>query len=100
MLTNSLILLKVVSSKGSLLPLRQRGLTPSQIALLIQEQISAGNLESSIDGLAITTSGIKLLEQYNKERNVVGSTQWILPQDCFYRDPVDQTKVVLPKKKI
>lgn len=100
MLTNSLILLKVVSSQGSLLPLRQRGLTPSQIALLVQEQISAGNLESSIEGLAITAAGIKVLEQYNKEHNSAGSTQWILPQNCFYREPLDQSTVVLPKKKI
>lgn len=100
MLTNSLILLKVVSSQGSLLPLRQRGLTPSQIALLIQEQISAGNLESSLDGLTITTEGIKVLEQYNKEHNSTGSTQWIMPQKCFYREPLDQTTIVLPKKKV
>ena len=100
MLTNALILLKIVSSKGSLLPLRQQGLTPSQIAFLVQEQINEGNLESSIDGLTITVAGKKTLEQYNKENNPTKSKQWIMPQTCYYREPIDQTTIVLPKKKI
>ena len=100
MLTNALILLKIVSSNGSLLPLRQQGLTPSQIAFLVQEQINAGNLESSIDGLTITTTGKQTLEQYHKEHHPTKSKQWIMPQKCYYREPIDQTTVILPKKKI
>lgn len=100
MLTNALILLRIVSSKGSLLPLRQQGLTPSQIAFLVQEQVEAGNLETSIDGLTITSAGKEILELHSKESKTIGSAQWILPQSCYYREPLDQTKIVLPKKKI
>lgn len=100
MMNNKLILLKVVSTNGSLLPLRQRGLTPSQIATLVQEQVDAGTLETSIEGIKLTETGKQILAQYYKEKKVSGSSQWILPQKYYHRESLPKTRVVLPKKKI
>ena len=49
MMNNKLILLKVVSTNGSLLPLRQTGLTPTPIATHVKEQVDTGTLETSIE---------------------------------------------------
>lgn len=61
MLTNNLLLLKAVSDRGSLLTLHKRGLTSSQIALLLEEQIEIGNIQSSPEGLSLTEAGENLL---------------------------------------
>lgn len=100
MMNNKLILLKVVSTNGSLLPLRQRGLTPSQIATLVKEQVDAGTLETSIEGIKLTETGKQILAQYYRENKVSGSSQWILPQKYYHRESFPKTGVVLPKKKI
>ena len=99
MLTNELLLLKIVSDDGSLLPLRQRGLTPSQIALLLQKQADAGNIDISIDGLSITDTGKQVLVHYYNEHSISGPSQWILPQESYYCQPMEKTKIILPKKK-
>lgn len=98
MLSNSIILLKIVSDNGSLLPLRQRGLTPSQIAMLVEKEAEAGNLATSLKGISLTPKGRQILEQNYKEQNVSGPDQWILPQKCYYRSPLPETTVVLPRK--
>lgn len=99
MSTNSMILLKIVAANGSLLPLRQRGLTPSQITVLIQKQVEAGTLEASVDGIRLTPAGRNALEQYYKAHNVSGPAQWILQQECHYRAPLSRSAVILPRKK-
>ena len=94
------ILLKIISNNGSFLPLFQRGYTPSQIAMLVEEQVEAGTVKSSVDGLSLTPEGLELLEQYRKKRNLAGPNDWIMPQTCYYRDPLDLNRIVLPRKKI
>lgn len=98
MSTNTIILLKIVSDNGSLLPLRQRGLTPSQIAILVDQEVNAGNLVTSLKGIELTSKGKQILEQHYKEQNISGSTQWILPQNCYYHEPLSQSIIVLPRK--
>lgn len=98
MSTNSMILLKIVAANGSLLPLRQRGLTPAQITVLIRKQVEAGNLEVSLDGIQLTPAGKAALDQHYKAHKVSGPAQWILPQKCHYRKPLPKTTVVLRKK--
>ena len=99
MLSNSIILLKIVSDNGSLLPLRQRGLAPSQIAMLVDQEVEAGNMVTSLKGIELTPKGRQILEQNYKEQNISGPDQWILPQKCYYRNPLSQSTVVLPRKK-
>lgn len=100
MLSSTLILLKVVSTGGSLAPLRQRGFSPSQIFTLIQEQVKEGNIETSLDGIRITESGKEILSKYYKANKMLGSSQWIFPQVCYHRDPIASSKIILPKKKV
>ena len=95
---NRMILLKIVSDNGSLLPLRQRGLTPSQIAILVDQEVNAGNLVTSLRGIQLTPKGKQILEQHYKEQNVSGPDQWILPQKCYYREPLKETTIILPRK--
>ena len=95
---NAMILLKIVSVNGSLLPLRQRGLTPSQIAMLVDQEVNAGNLVTSLRGIQLTPRGKQILDQHYKEQNVSGSDQWILPQKCYYHEPLKETTIVLPHK--
>lgn len=95
---NSMILLRIVSTNGSLLPLRQRGLTPSQIAVLVNQQVEAGNLITSLEGIHLTQKGRLTLEQHYREQNVSGPNQWILPQKCYYHEPLKETTIILPRK--
>ena len=82
MLSSTLILLKVVSTGGSLAPLRQRGFS------------------TSLDGIRITESGKEILSKYYKANKMLGSSQWIFPQVCYHRDPIASSKIILPKKKV
>ena len=98
MSTNSIILLKIVSDNGSLLPLRQRGLAPSQIAMLVDQEVNAGNLVASIKGIKLTQRGEQILTQHYKDQRVSGPDQWILPQKCYYHEPLKEKTIVLPRK--
>lgn len=96
MLTNVLLLLKIVGAKGSLLALRQRGLTHAQIATLLEEQINCGNIYATTDGIFLTDSGNLMLSQFYKEAKMSGPKAWVLPQYCFYTEPIEPAKIVLP----
>lgn len=97
MLTNNLLLLKAVSNRGSLLTLHKRGLTSSQIALLLEEQIEIGNIQSSPEGLSLTEAGENLLREGLKKLKLSGPNAWILPQEHLYIEPIDPETIIIPK---
>jgi hypothetical protein len=96
MLINNLLLLKVVSDRGSLLSLHKRGLTSSQIALLLEEQIKCGNIQSLPEGLSLTDVGENLLREGLKKLKLSGPNAWILPQEHLYIEPIDPETVIIP----
>lgn len=93
MLTNNLLLLKAVSDRGSLLTLHKRGLTSSQIALLLEEQIEIGNIQSSPEGLFLTEAGENLLREGLKKLKLSGP----IPQEHLYLEPIDPETIIIPK---
>ena len=97
MLTNNLLLLKTVSDRGSLLTLHKRGLTSSQIALLLEEQIEIGNIQSSSEGLSLTEAGENSLREGLKKLKLSGPSAWILPQEHLYLEPIDPETIIIPK---
>ncbi len=100
MTDNDYILLKTVKSNGSLLLLRSRGLTPAQIATLIQNQIQLGNLNAESDKLELSSQGESELKGYLLSRNLSEKDSWIFPQKQFYTHPIKEDTIVLPKKKL
>ncbi len=97
MLTNNLLLLKAVSDRGNLLALHKRGLTSAQIALLLEEQIKCGNIQSSPEGLSLTELGESLLRKGLKKLRLSGPDAWILPQEHLYTEPIDPETIIIPK---
>ncbi|QNO17678.1 hypothetical protein [Caproicibacterium amylolyticum] len=100
MLPKQIVLLKIISINGSLFTLSRRGLTPSQIAILIQEQIDCGNIVTDESGLNLTLAGEKYLQQYFKSEDCKKKDTWILPQDYYRTNPISKFDIVLPPKQI
>ena len=77
MLTNQILLLKLIEVKASLLLLRKRGLTHSQIAELIAVEEVSGNLIITERGIELTEQGRSILslnmsKLETKEKNDTG----------------------------
>lgn len=98
MISDDLLLLKIIDSNGSVSLLLDRGLSYSQVANIIQLQIELNNVV--VDGyeLKLTQQGRELLEKYYKVTNANIEDRWIVPQDYHYHKPINKYTVILPKK--
>lgn len=98
MLSNEIMLLKLIKVNGSLTPLRKRGLTHAQIAALLQKHLDNGCATITESGVALTRLGEEVLAQRLKALEHRPQYPWILPQEDYYRKPLSKWEIVLPKK--
>ena len=98
MLSNEILLLKLIDANANLTLLRRRGLTHAQVAMLLQSQIESGFVETTTEGVLLTPLGKATLNENLNQHNYLQKRSWILPQETFYREPISKKDIFLPKK--
>lgn len=99
MISNEVLLLNIIKSNSSFALLRERGLTYSQIALLIENLSSLGLLHINEREILLSNSGKDYLENNMNRVFRRKKDQWILPRTSFYQNSVSSDKIILPKYK-
>lgn len=99
MLLNEVLLLKIIDSNGRISLLRDRGLSHSQIAMLIKKQEDEGNIVVTVDDISLTNQGSKILKENISKIAPRKKDQWILPQKHLYKEPISLEQIVLPKNR-
>ena len=99
MISNKTLLLQIINKNGSISLLRKRGLSHSQIAILIDEQIKDGYIEVANGTMSLTESGKVFLFERMKTNNFAPKRTWILPQEHLHKKPISKDIIILPKKK-
>lgn len=99
MISNDILLLKIIQSKGSIYLLRDRGLSHSQIAMLIHSHQSNGNIEITNNDIQLTQKGKDILQSNLDKIYPRVKEQWIVPQEHHYKKPISFDTIILPKKK-
>ena len=99
MLSNEILLLKIIDSNGRISLLRDRGLSHSQVAMLIKKQEAEGNIVVTEEDISLTNQGSKILKENISKIAPRKKDQWILPQEHLYKKPISLDQIVLPKNK-
>ena len=99
MLSNEILLLKIIDSNGRISLLRDRGLSHSQVAMLIKKQEDEGNIVVTEEDISLTNQGSKILKENISKKAPRKKDQWILPQEHLYKEPISLDQIVLPKNK-
>lgn len=99
MLSNEILLLKIIDSNGRISLLRDRGLSHSQVAMLIKKQEDEGNIVVTEEDISLTNQGSKILKDNISKIAPRKKDQWILPQEHLYKKPISLDQIVLPKNK-
>lgn len=99
MLSNEILLLKIIDSNGRISLLRDRGLSYSQVAMLIKKQEDEGNIVVTEEDISLTNQGSKILKENISKIALRKKDQWILPQEHLYKKPISLDQIVLPKNK-
>lgn len=99
MLSNEILLLKIIDSNGRISLLRDRGLSHSQVAMLIKKQEDEGNIVVTEENISLTNQGSKILKENISKIAPRKKDQWILPQEHLYKKPISLDQIVLPKNK-
>lgn len=99
MLSNEILLLKIISVNGRITLLRDKGLSHSQIAMLIKEQEDKENIIVTEDDIFLTSRGEAFLNDNISKTVSKEKDQWILPQEHLYKTPIPFDKIILPKNK-
>lgn len=99
MLSNEILLLKIIDSNGRISLLRDRGLSHSQVAMLINKQEDEGNIVVTEEDISLTNQGSKILKENISKIAHRKKDQWILPQEHLYKKPISLNQIVLPKNK-
>ena len=97
MISNEVLLLKIIKHKGNISMLTDRGLSHSQIALLIQEQQTKGNVDITETEIVLTEDGAQYLLDNLSKAIPRKKDQWILPRTNIYCEPISKHEVILPK---
>ncbi len=98
MISDELLLLKIIESNSSVSMLLDRGYSNSQVAAMLQKQDKHGNITIDENGVHLTEAGKKLLEEGFKAAKYKTKDTWILPQECMYREPISKEEIVLPDR--
>ena len=99
MLSTEILLLKIIESHGRISLLRERGLSHSQISMLIKKQLEVGNIAITEDDIFLTANGEKILHENISKIYPSKKDFWILPQEHLYREPISFNEIILPKQK-
>ena len=99
MLSNEILLLKIIESSGRISLLHDRGLSHSQIAMMIKKQQEKGNIVITYDDIVLTPQGAQLLKENISKALPKKKDQWILPREHLYNEAISFNKVILPKNK-
>ena len=99
MISNKTLLLQIVDKNGSISLLRKRGLSHSQIAILIDEQVKDGHIEIVNGTMSLTKSGKLFLFERMRTNNYAPRKTWILPQEHLHKKAISKDIIILPKKK-
>ena len=99
MLLNEVLLLKIIYSNFRISLLRDRGLSHSQIAMLIKKQEDEGNIVVTEDDISLTNQGSKILKENISKIAPRKKDQWILPQEHLYKEPISLGQIVLPNNR-
>lgn len=99
MLSNEILLLKIIDSNGRISLLRDRGLSHSQVAMLIKRQEDEGNIVVTEEDISLTNQGSNILKENISKIAPRKKDQWILPQEHLYKEPISFNQIVLPKNK-
>lgn len=99
MLSNEILLLKIIDSNGRISLLRDRGLSHSQVAMLIKRQEDEGNIVVTEEDISLTNQGSNILKENISKIAPRKKDQWILPQEHLYKEPISFNQTVLPKNK-
>lgn len=99
MLSNEILLLKIIDSNGRISLLRDRGLSHSQVAMLIKKQEDEVNIVVTEEDISLTNQGSKILKENISKIAPRKKDQWILPQEHLYKKPISLDQIVLPKNK-
>jgi hypothetical protein len=93
-----LLLLKIIKFNGDISPLLKLQYDYSQVARLIQQEISDGNAEYQKGNLFLTAKGNLIIEEFEKARKG-GGEQWIEPEIASKIMPIAKDFIYLPSKK-
>lgn len=99
MVSNELLLLKIIDSNGRISLLRDRGLSHSQVAMLIEKLEVDGNIIITEENICLTPKGKEILERGFAKISRTKKDQWIVPKEHKFKEPIEIDMVVLPKKK-
>lgn len=99
MISNEILLLKIVEVNGSLSLLRERGLSHSQIAMMIKSQQEYGNIIISENSICLSSQGVEVLNENISKVAPKSKDQWIVPQEHRYTKPIPFERIILPKSK-
>lgn len=99
MLSNEILLLKIIDSNGRISLLRDRGLSHSQVAMLIKKEEDKGNIVVTEEDISLTNQGSKILKENISKIVPRKKDQWIFPQEHLYKKPISLDQIVLPKNK-
>lgn len=99
MLSNEILLLKIIGVNGRISLLRDKGLSHSQIAMLIKKQEDEGNIVVTEDDVFLTSKGEEFLKDNISKTVPKEKDQWILSQEHLYKTPISFDKIILPKNK-
>ena len=99
MISNEILLLKIIESNGRISLLRDRGLSHSQVAMLIKKQVDEGNIIISEQEITLSQKGIETLKENITKFAPRKKDQWIVPQEHLYQDPISMEQIVLPKNR-
>jgi predicted methyltransferase len=99
MFSNEILLLKIVEANARISLLRNRGLSHSQVAMMIKKQQDEGNIVITDENISLTPQGSKLLQENISKVAPKEKDRWILPQEHLYNQPIPFDKIILPKNK-
>ncbi len=97
MLSNEVLLLKIIDVNGRISLLRDRGLSHSQVAMMIKKQEEQGNIVITAEDVYLTSRGKDVLKDNISKIALKEKDQWILSREHLYRTPVPFDKIILPK---
>lgn len=90
--------MKIVEKNANMSILLKRNFTYSQIAMLLQKQIKEGYIYNEFNTLKLTKRGENILLQNVNKLNLPNKSFWLPKQEQYYRKPLSQDVIILPKK--